>query len=497
MTSSANQKTTLSVMREKKNAILQIKRSQATKDEYIRISKRVVRHDSQKTGIDFLAYIDSQNFIRANPKTKDPSKKPPKKKDPLCKTSIYTCKAGLQYGIAMQLKNALSQHDKMRKSGEPKKEYLAERRRAERLFAALEKLEADHEAAATVAERNAISKQCKTKEERKVALADLPRSPYENYAGYQKNSKRKSLKGLPSNWQSQYLNCVKPEYKMNILIMAMTGCRPGEFAKGIGSQAPGVLAQLDKDGIVNLRVFGIKKGQIHRNYKLDPDTIMFAQVLKDLIIATGGKPRIVGLPEGKTVKQLCNHASHIGRKIFNDVSLYSLRHQFSANIKAEESEKAKAEIIAITAGYEKAYQTKYINDNKHRLYRLSRDESRNDVLTHMTGHMPLAKAVIRKTIWDEHMKKVAACLGQKVTRTQQNYGAIAQGGKATGLIDIKASGPIKVSDTRDLGNKDAAAIAKAAAKNSAEPIVEPVVKHIPDAQIIEQQIQTYSGGPRF
>lgn len=144
-----------------------------------------------------------------------------------------------------------------------------------------------------------------------------------------KKSKRQVLGGLPPNWRELVIDSAKPQHEIPITVLAASGCRPAELAKGIDV--------VSVDGRIVIVIQGVKvteySGQPQRIISLDPLLNPFARMLFDqlqrdkaiivkvnrwtLFDAVKSAARRAGIPEGKRVTPYC------------------LRHQFAADIKAE------------------------------------------------------------------------------------------------------------------------------------------------------------------
>ncbi|MCP3943732.1 MAG: hypothetical protein GY710_19945 [Desulfobacteraceae bacterium] len=97
-------KTSLSAIRQKKNDILKNVKADSTKNEYKRVYKRICQHASQELGHNFEIYIENLNVERIK-----------NGKKPVCRSTYYACKSALQYGLAKDIEEALSEYNRLQK----------------------------------------------------------------------------------------------------------------------------------------------------------------------------------------------------------------------------------------------------------------------------------------------------------------------------------------------------------------------------------------------
>lgn len=139
-----------------------------------------------------------------------------------------------------------------------------------------------------------------------------------------KNSKRRSLDGLPDNWRELFLSDVQGQKRDWILLLAAAGLRPAEIALG-------VFVEPHSRGVV-IKVHGAKvtekSGQTVREIYVEN---VFATEL-----AHAG-PRMITAASANLISQyICRRSKGIFGRKTNSVSAYSFRHQFAADVKASE-----------------------------------------------------------------------------------------------------------------------------------------------------------------
>lgn len=141
-------------------------------------------------------------------------------------------------------------------------------------------------------------------------------------------SKKRSLAGLPDEWR-QTLAARLPKYRLPFLVAAASGCRPDELEKG-------VLLSIQDEGI-RIHIQGAKvtgkAGQPDRTIKVIMDGID-GSISSQIAAAINGGVDGVKIESGKLFSGAVRDA---GRREWpnkkTDLSAYSLRHQFSADLK--------------------------------------------------------------------------------------------------------------------------------------------------------------------
>ncbi|MCK5312752.1 MAG: site-specific integrase [Desulfobacteraceae bacterium] len=158
------------------------------------------------------------------------------------------------------------------------------------------------------------------------------------------NSKRKSLVGLPKNWQEKVYKNISIKYRDALLILMLTGCRPDELFKGVSLSI--------SEGFIKADILGSKvtdtKGYKYRSLFFEPNSNFASHKIKYLLGQRG--PHIINLGnddlnnsekfKGRFNKAIKYAAKKNGVK-FNDISPYSFRHQKAADLKKEQYEDVK------------------------------------------------------------------------------------------------------------------------------------------------------------
>ncbi len=143
-----------------------------------------------------------------------------------------------------------------------------------------------------------------------------------------RQTKRRSLP-RSDDWQARVWEAATPVQRPGIAVLWAVGCRPAEIAMGVD-----VIRRPRPDGrvIVEVRIPGAKvtevSGQPSRRLAIDGMTPQG----RALLDALGGRDALtIRRPAKRLTKDLAAIRAKIGLK----VSPYSLRHQASANLKAE------------------------------------------------------------------------------------------------------------------------------------------------------------------
>lgn len=205
----------------------------------------------------------------------------------------YLLKAAWRYQQAGHLLEALRRSDRARKAGD-KTGAGDWRKRAEALAGVLESEEA----------------------------------PWKGATGKKKGktSKRASLSRLPEDWRERLIKALKPDDVLPAVVLALTGCRPCEYKKGV---------TLERDGDdLKVTIHGGKQsaftqgGQAVRVLVFDGRDAL-ANALIGLADKTGGMAWVQE-DLGAWRKRFTRAAAKLG---FKGISPYSLRHQFSGDQK--------------------------------------------------------------------------------------------------------------------------------------------------------------------
>lgn len=222
--------------------------------------------------------------------------------------SAYRLKAAWQYGAAHQALELLKEADRAAREGD--KEAAREARGEAAELAAEIRDGADYE--------------------RQNRLEDGREAAYQGE--HPRRGKRGSLRGLPDGWQRDLVQACENRDKIPTWVMALSGARPAELARGVRVQAV--------EGGVRFRVEGAKTGQGYgqewREFTVrGPESASLADWVHEHF---GDDPILVGVPEhgekdplGAFQKRLSRTAQRTGMA---GVSAYSLRHQVAASWKA-------------------------------------------------------------------------------------------------------------------------------------------------------------------
>lgn len=173
-----------------------------------------------------------------------------------------------------------------------------------------------------------------------------------------RETKKRSLSGLPDDWREKLAKRL-PKYRLPFLVAAATGCRPAELVTGVSLSYD----TNPRTGKVTIKatIQGAKVresvGQPERSIFIELDDrpeSLAGQLQKELV----NGPIKVGLTAGeKLFSGAVRDAARRewpGRK--TDMSAYSLRHQFAADMKGagwkdEDIAKAMGHITTKTASY--------------------------------------------------------------------------------------------------------------------------------------------------
>jgi len=268
------------------------------------------------------------------------------------KHTWYKYKAAFQYGAATQIRSLLREADKMEKKDKSLSQTYREK--AFRLAAEIQALQPDY--------------QKKHRVQEKKYHYDRPRP----YKMDKIEGKRKGLRSLPRDWVEKIIQALPVQHRDVAVVMALTGCRPSELQKG-------VVLEPESHGSLKITISGAKfkkgfQGQEQRVLVIDEVHTL------TLFMKTLEKPTWIKLENKETFRKAFRRAAQ--KLGYKNVSPYSLRHQFSAGMKAEMN------------------------------YRWTRED--------------LAKA-----------------LGHITDRCQQNYGHPNQNRGGSGILSAEASSPIK------------------------------------------------------
>lgn len=154
-----------------------------------------------------------------------------------------------------------------------------------------------------------------------------------NCSGSQKNSKRKTLKGLPWNWREQFLGFTRSDLdRVLAAVIICTGCRPSEACGGV------LVSRSEySDEIFEFYIIGSKTSLATQG----------GQPLRKLVVDLSNSPIVMGViskwvdmhggyavTDSINVKNFSARMSRVGKRCgFSGVTAYSIRHQMSADLK--------------------------------------------------------------------------------------------------------------------------------------------------------------------
>lgn len=267
----------ITMARESANAILRIKRAPSTTKGYLQIYRRLNAKD--QTPAEYCQSLATSKGV------------------------YYTMKAGYQYGLASDLKTAINAW--FGSKDFPKLQTLA-LVRVKELYAKLAACAPDYT--------------------RSHQHQDVKRG-WEPVR--KRKSKRQVLGGLPKNWRELVAKAARPQHRLAITVLAASGCRPAELAKG-------VYVARDADEIV-ITIPGAKvtshSGQPHRFITFDPQENPFARMLFDQL--QQGEEVIVKKNYWTLFDAIKSAVKRAGISERERVTPYCFRHQFAADVKAD------------------------------------------------------------------------------------------------------------------------------------------------------------------
>lgn len=224
----------------------------------------------------------------------------------LAQRTINHYKAAYQFGVAQEIQRLLAIHDEAWKDGDPGRAGTA-RDQAE-AWARTIQTEMDYEKQNFRLER---------------AAACRGRRPSQ--------SKRQTLKNLPGDWANRLLDSVRKEDRFPLLAMLVGGLRPVELEKGVRIRV------VDHQA-VRIEVTGAKTqqgyGQRWRAFTVSGD---LAGQLAEMLQQWDWWELETALPQrGKDpVANFRRRISRVAKRAgLRDVSSYTLRHRFAAEVKA-------------------------------------------------------------------------------------------------------------------------------------------------------------------
>lgn len=148
-------------------------------------------------------------------------------------------------------------------------------------------------------------------------------------------TKRKTLRGLPDDWREQiyyYLFGQKDKYAEPALLVALSGCRPGELVKGVRVSR--------NDPHIDIVIQGSKQSKINQSGQ-ETRTLSYPAnspqglILKKLILDDEYDDATIKIPKADSFQKAYKKAAiAVFGKKGQRISPYSARHQFSADLKA-------------------------------------------------------------------------------------------------------------------------------------------------------------------
>lgn len=190
----------------------------------------------------------------------------------------------------------------------------------------------------------------------------IPPLPIENRKP--RSTKKRSLRGLPGQWREDLAKRFSPKYRLPFLVAAATGCRPAELAEGVEI----AFDRDEKTGNTSIRVTipGAKvraeSGQPSRIIFITIDNVD-GSIATQLAAAINAGQRTVKIPTSE--KLFSGAVRDAGRREWKgrrlELSAYSLRHQFAADMK---NGNFSEEDIAKALGHATVKTASYYGDRK-------------------------------------------------------------------------------------------------------------------------------------
>ncbi|WP_313313563.1 hypothetical protein [Stutzerimonas nitrititolerans] len=149
-----------------------------------------------------------------------------------------------------------------------------------------------------------------------------------------KQSKRSSLNGLPIDWRVLLLAKLKSADRLAAAVLILTGCRPAELRKGVHVRRVGASLEFIIQGAKVSDLTGA--GQPERILLINANAILGEEINKLLlkkISLEGDEMVIQDTGQNRAFEKRLSRAAK--RAGLSGISAYSLRHQFSADLKGE------------------------------------------------------------------------------------------------------------------------------------------------------------------
>lgn len=149
-----------------------------------------------------------------------------------------------------------------------------------------------------------------------------------------RQSKRASLCGLPADWRVLLLARLKSTDRLTAAVLILTGCRPAELRKGVYVRRVGASLEFTIQGAKVSDLTGA--GQPERILLINAKAILGEEINESLLkkISLEGDEMVIQETGQNRAfeKRLSRAAKRAG---LSGISAYSLRHQFSADLKGE------------------------------------------------------------------------------------------------------------------------------------------------------------------
>lgn len=149
-----------------------------------------------------------------------------------------------------------------------------------------------------------------------------------------RQSKRASLCGLPVDWRVLLLARLKLADRLTAAVLILTGCRPAELRKGVRVRRVGVSLEFTIQGAKVSDLTGA--GQPERILLINAKAILGEEInelLLKKVSLEGDEMVIQDTCQNRAFEKRLSRAAK--RAGLSGISAYSLRHQFSADLKGE------------------------------------------------------------------------------------------------------------------------------------------------------------------
>lgn len=163
-----------------------------------------------------------------------------------------------------------------------------------------------------------------------------------------RSSKKKSLTGLPPNWRELVAEAADGQFRNDVLVALLTGCRPAELEKG-------VLIERIKGGLyATIQGAKVKKnaGQKQRRFRIadHPITNLLMRVMD-----ASDETRNVMLVKVEHGNSVTTNMREIGKKLWprkkQSITVYTARHAMAADCKAAIHEGADPDLVSQVLGH--------------------------------------------------------------------------------------------------------------------------------------------------